>query len=316
MDQETQLVFLHKGYSWYLPYTIYQAKLISPISEIVFISDGVKFKGIKNIRMSRLNDKNLVEFNKYYSHMSTNPKSFELFCFERWFLLLNYMKIYNIQSVIHLDTDVLLYSSIDDIREAYSSLKWECGLLIPEQDPATYQWGASGHFSFWTIKMLEYFCHFLIFSFKDKNIFQKYKKKWDWHIENKKPGGICDMTSLYLFWQENRKDIINLAKEFNSNVIDHNINSYSNYKKDQYIMQSGIKKVVYKNGSPFFQSNLDPDSFVRVHALHLQGKGKNYIDKFFVGKSIPFKLYNTLNNNLILIISKICKLIERHYHKA
>jgi len=53
------------------------------------------------------------EFSNVYKHLSTNDYNFELMCFNRWFILLNYMKAKNINMCFHIDSDVLLFSDVE-----------------------------------------------------------------------------------------------------------------------------------------------------------------------------------------------------------
>ena len=52
----------------------------------------------------------------------------------------------------------------------------------------------------------------MIASFSEHEYLERYQKKWDWHLAQNKPGGICDMTTLYLFWEANQDRIVNMAK--------------------------------------------------------------------------------------------------------
>ena len=151
--------------------------------------------------------------------MSTNSSEFEQFCWLRWFYLLNLMKRTNIQSVFYFDSDVLIYSSISDMIKCYSDLKFKCGFCIPKQDFDSLRWAASGHASFWTIDMLEAFCDFILKSFQKSHYMKMYEKKWAWHRSSATQGGICDMTTLFLFWKEKSNEIVNFLKSHNGKYL-------------------------------------------------------------------------------------------------
>jgi hypothetical protein len=170
-----------------------------------------------------------------------------------------------VSSVLHLDSDVLLYSPIEEISNCYGHLNWECGLSIPKQDSNSFTWSASGHISYWTITTLEDFCNLTIASFSEREYLERYQKKWDWHLSQNKSGGICDMTTLYLFWEANQNRIINMAKSEQSNVFDLNMNIASNYENPQYVTESGIKKVHFVNGHPFLVPINQTEALDRAH---------------------------------------------------
>jgi len=311
MRQDTKIVFIHKGYNWYLPYVLYQAKYASPNSDIVLIGDILRFKGIQVEFLDNLQGNDIYQFKRDYSHMSTLSEQSELFCWSRWFYLLNYMRKYKVRSVLYLDSDVLLYSSIEEIKSAYSDLTWECGLSIPREDSSSmWWWSVSGHISYWTIDCLEDFCRIIINSFHNQEYLKQYRRKWDWHLSKQMPGGICDMTALYLFWKDNKNRIINLAKSHKSNVFDHSINLASNSATDRYVAESGIKKVKFVNRRPFFFRADEAGKLDRVHALHLQGDAKRFIRRFYTGKLFRGKTYGEGIFLLKSIKNKIRKLFN------
>ena len=294
-----------------MPYALYQAKSVSPNTDIVFIGDNLKFKGIQVELLDNLHSDEIEKFKTHYSHMSTNSEKFELFCWVRWFHLLNYMRKNDVQSVLHLDSDVLLYSSIEDIKKAYADLPLECALSIPKQDSNSFKWSASGHISYWTIDALEDFCHMIIDSYQNEDYLNLYKKKWNWHVTENKPGGICDMTTLYLFWQENTSRIVSLSRSHKGNVFDDNINSGSNSEVDQYITELGRKKVKFVKKRPFFVKETGREELDRVHALHLQGDAKLHIQRYYTGKFFPGKTYSDAAYFYGSVKKKIKKLVKR-----
>jgi hypothetical protein len=291
MEQDTKIVFIHKGNKWYLPYALYQAKNASPNSDIVLLGDSFKYKEIQGIHLDNLQGRDLIQFKNDYCHMSTNTEQFELFCWQRWFYLFNYMQKYRVHSVLHLDSDVLLYSSISDIKQAYSDVTWECGFSVPTQNKNPFEWAASGHISYWTIDSLGDFCRLIVESFQNHEYLELYSKIWNWHLTQKKPGGVSDMTALYLFWEANTNRIINMAKSNRANTFDHNINMASNHWTDQYVTEFGIKKIKFINRQPFILRDSEGEQLDRVHALHFQGGAKKYIRQFYTGKYFRGKAY-------------------------
>ena len=230
-------------------------------------------------------------FCQHYRHMSTNTEKFELLCWLRWFQLLQYMRRENVPSVLYLDSDVLLFSKLSDIRDIYAAALLEGGLLVPEQEEDTLIWCASGHISYWTADLLEEFCDFCVDSFCREAYLDRYQKKWNWHLNNKKPGGICDMTTLYLFWKERQKRITNLAKDFKGNVFDLAMCTGADYLEEEYVMQSGKKEVAFVNQHPAFRRNDGSGSSVRAHALHFQGASKLHIPRYYCGEYFKGKTY-------------------------
>lgn len=310
-DSETKIVFIHKGDCWYLPYVLYQAKTVSPETDIVLIGDGLIYSGICNENLDNYQSVALQDFKNNYIHMSTNSEEFELFCWLRWFYLLEYMRRNKVPSVLHLDSDVLLYSSIQDIKETFLDGNCSCGLLAPKKEFSLLHWTASGHASYWTIDSLAEFCAFSIDSFTDKKYLELYKVKWQAHVTKAEPGGICDMTTLYLYWYENQDSIQNLLIAKNGAAFDMGVSDASNYVDDEYVTITGRKKITFSKRQSYFHVATDENCMVRAHAIHFQGGAKKYLPKFYTGKYFKGKFTYELPAPLKSAIYKASRVIKK-----
>lgn len=211
MSRDIPVVFIHNGASWYLPYALCQAATVSPQNKVVLIGDSATVQGISHVPVGQFSDTAWTkEFLSRYIHMSPNPKEFEQFCFLRWHYLLEYMRRHDVEAAFYFDSDVLLYTSVEDIMRIYGPM--ECGFLVLEQDFNQLGWWASAHMSFWTRKSLEQFCGFILDCFRPGEDLDLLKCKWNWHVQNRAFGGISDMTALYLFWYRHQKEVVNLAR--------------------------------------------------------------------------------------------------------
>jgi hypothetical protein len=289
-----KIVFIHNGNSWYLPYVLNQARSVNGNSDVVLIGNCKVHEKVQFVPLENLRDRNSDTFRSRYHHMSDNKHEFELFCWLRWFYLLEYMRAEHVQSVLHLDSDVLLCSSVDEIKRNYSNTMSDCAFLIPRQDHDSFSWAASGHISFWTIDQLEEFCAFCLNSLCQREYQELYKQKWNWHLANQEPGGISDMTTLYLFWREREARITNLAIDHNGNVFDMLISSGFNYYEDEYLTESCKKQIRFIDRRPYLLRNDGSRNPVRVHALHFQGVAKRYIPYYYRGKGFRGKTYSDM----------------------
>ena len=168
MHKDTRIVFVHQGNRWYLPYVMRQAVSVNKSAhDVTLLGDTEHGDGVSTVPLEGLRSVWSDQFVKLYEHMSTNSERFELFCWLRWFYLLQYMQLEHVTHVLHLDTDALLYSSIQELHGVYGGMMTDCGLMVPEQDFSSFMWFASGHISYWTRAFLERFCDFVLRSFKD-----------------------------------------------------------------------------------------------------------------------------------------------------
>jgi len=291
MSEKPKIIFIHKGDSWFLPYALHQAITHNP-DDTILLSDQPPQKHFKGIHQVTFNDSDTVEvahFKQSYKHMSTNSVEFEIFCWLRWFHLLDLMKKENITSAFYLDTDVMLYASACEMFNHFSeSGELWCGFSIPEHADDSLDWTASGHTSYWTLESLEDFCKFITQSFSDPIHLAKYNKKWSWHQKNNVPGGICDMTTLFLFWREYSSKINNFAKTQNKCVIDHNANLSLNYSEQEYLMNRRIKAIKTIDGKGYFHRIAQNDS-IRAFSIHFQGGAKKYMALYYQGSRFYLK---------------------------
>ena len=155
---------------------------------------------------------------------------------------------------------------------------------------------------------MEDFTDFCIEAYSNKNIRDKLEAKWQWHIDNHKLRGIIDMTLLYL-WSKDNPKVANLTTVINNNMtLDHNINSSTNYLEDEYQMQFGLKKLIFKNGIPYgYNKNLNKE--IKFLCIHCQGGAKGVMrflyykqlrDFYYIGN-----LVRVTKGKMKLLIKKI-----------
>ncbi len=286
VDNDGAIVVVNAGWRWYLPYVLHQARFASRRSRVVLLGDARASRAATHVaQLSDLESREAREFRKHYRHMSSNAPGFELLCWLRWFYVLEYMRAEGVRSVLHLDSDVLLYSAMSEIEERYFADGCAGGYLVPDRSDGPLG-AASAHVSYWTRDFLEEFCAFSVRSFTDPGCLRLYREKWNFHRSNGVPGGVCDMTALFLFWRENRHRVRNLAVDFRGGAFDNNIGQSTNYQEDEYAVEGRYKRVRFFDGRPFLCAARS-GVWVRAHALHFQGCAKRLIPGFYRGA--PFR---------------------------
>jgi hypothetical protein len=304
MSSSVPIAFIHSNKSWYVPYTLNQATSINRNSNVFLLSNGAYKDGFaktKLVDFNSLNDDSIGLFKKAYIHRSTNSEKYETFCWLRWFYLLSFMKSQNLSEIVYLDSDILLFQPVDYILSNYLKEHHSCGLMIQSQSCQPYAWSTSGHLSYWTRSALQEFCDFSLKSFYEEKWSSMYEEKWRWHTENKISGGICDMTTLYLFWQENKNKIANFAQEANGGTCDYGFGTAHNFLPDEYCLKNNKKQVDYVDGKPVFRKG---DQRIYAYTIHFQGKTKKDIPDYYRG-SYFFK------ENIIYSVKNLPKKLTR-----
>lgn len=259
-------IVIHRGNQKYLKDVICCAE--NNKNKIILIGDKTNSEYENWINYEELNSPYFNDFKTHYVHMSSNPLKFELICFERYFLLYEFMKKKEINSCIMMDSDVLLYKKIN--CQMFEDIDIAC--TIPNQK-YEYSWVASPHYSFWTQKSLLDFIGFCISMYKE-NI-HVLKRKWNWNRENNIPGGICDMSLLYLYIQQTHFRVLNLSL-LQDGAWDDSLSS-SQIGDMCYKMSScwKIKRILKVKDDLYFES-VD-EVMMPVNIIHAQGDKKKFI---------------------------------------
>lgn len=294
MQQDTRIAVVHAGRGWYLPYTLSQAKFVSPESEVVFIGDTPAVARLIGVAKEPMDSLGAKVFENQYQHRHRRSPKIELISWLRWFYLLEYMRRKEADSVLYLDSDVLLFSSMSTLVDVYGEAVSDCGLEIPKQDHESHNWLASGGVSYWTRAALEDFCEFALESFSDSTYVSLYEQKWDWAqrtgLTSRMGGaGVSDMTTLYLWWWERRADVFNFSQDYRGNVIDHSFQVSMNHLQDEYeVDENGMKRHEWIDGELFFVKANSSRDRVRAHACHFSGGAKPLIRELYSGPR-PFR---------------------------
>ncbi|MEO1377862.1 MAG: hypothetical protein AAFW70_27005, partial [Cyanobacteria bacterium J06635_10] len=247
----------------YLIYSLAQAKELNPGSDIFLLGDNIN----KYLRFIHHEDFNLYcegakEFEKIYTdkHMSSNDLLFEMFCFQRWFILRDFMRKNQIKKCVHIDSDILLYANISEEQEKF------------DHSDFTVSRKGSGHNSFIKLEGIEEFCQFLIDFYTKPSLFKILESLWE--EKKSRPGGICDMTLLNQYYQRNTDKIAQTSDIINDSVYDGNINASHGFE-----MHNGIKNIFWVDGKPFCR-HLDSGKDIKFNSLHFQGKAKRLMKDY------------------------------------
>jgi hypothetical protein len=119
------------------------------------------------------------------------------------------------------------------------------------------------------------------------------------------------MTTLYLFWRDRATRITNLAIDHEGNVFDMLFSSGFNYCEDEYVTQSGTKKIKFIDRCPYLLRDNESKDPVRVHALHFQGIAKRHIPYYYCGKRFRGKTYSDMAVRLQSTSGKLRAVLSR-----
>ncbi len=284
------IVFIHQGYSPYLEFTLRQARAAAPDADIVLLGDAAndRFPYVRHVDGAGPGyAAAAAEVAGGYRHLSTNRAEFELGCFERWFRLRALFEAEGWTDAVVLDSDVLLFSDEAAMRRTHLGGA-ALGLAHPHKQPP-FGWTTSAHISYWTADRLADFCAFVLRSYTEPAVLARYQEKWGHHVATKAPGGVCDMTTLWLYAAESLgaegpDDVVNLLEVRDGATFDLNAALAENAWPGEYATADGLKAIRFVDGMPVVHSERT-GADVRFHALHLQGHAKARIPSLYRGPS-------------------------------
>lgn len=281
---EPHIIFIHRGRADYLEFSLKQALRFNPRERIHLIGDAavagygslVQFRPIESCMAGA------DEFAKVYEHHCTNPYDFELFCFQRWFVLRDFMRQERIEKCFYADSDIMIYFDAAKEYSRFSNydLMLSCGI--------------DGHGSWWkSLEILEKFCGFAydIYAKKDAknytrmiNHLARLQRLGHW-------GGVCDMTVLGLFKNLEPKRVAEATEINGGATYDDNLNVSLNGSADRYKTRGGIKKIIWREGIPFGRL-INTNQAVQFKTIHCQSTAKELMGTLYGYRQPNYLLYS------------------------
>jgi hypothetical protein len=213
----------------------------------------------------------------------TNNGTYQFLCFARVYFVKKLMEKYNLDLVMHLDSDCFFLESTGDMADAMGR-KLAYGI---EPIHNNIHMVGSIHNAFLTQK----FCNAFLQLYDDIYI-HGTKRHLLSHkimcIQNKIGGGkICDMNLYYILWQQKLLDILDMTQPFLYKgelcVFDHCIGNATGFEGGQTYQtikdEFGFIKKLRFEGSKVYQITTKGKE-IRLLTLHFNGQDKQRILKF------------------------------------
>ncbi|MDR0833280.1 MAG: hypothetical protein LBN93_03730 [Candidatus Symbiothrix sp.] len=277
------VIFVHKTNSFFLKHVLEQARIFNPDSTIYLLGDETndKFRkiGIEHYNIADFSEQ-AKEFSKLYKHQSSNTYDAELFCFQRWFILRDFVTKKGISNFLYLDSDVLLYCNIDTVFKEYLDVDFT---IVDHCCPSTVLFKSES---------LNDFCNFVW------NEFYTCIEKDNRNRE------ISDMTAFELYQKYKIPKVRDLTLIENNACFDGNINIAGNFIEDK-----GLKKIYWIDEKPYAKLK-ENQQLILLYNLHFQGDVKrqmynyriNFKHKHVAG--IFYRLRSELSLDLVIRVFK------------
>lgn len=262
----TPIFIVHKGNQKYLELSVrtcekyHDVHLLGDLSNKGFAD---KWHNIDEIRSDYI-----VQFNSVYKHMSTNPEWFEKMCFYRYIYMYEYAKNNKIYDFFHCDSDIILLQNLDCIKHFLTD--YLVGVMKPEHQH-NYRYTASPHISYWTLDGLKEFIEFFLITYASH--IDVLEEKYNYHVRHNIPGGVCDMTLLFLY-SNSSSHVFNLF-DLKCVSLDYNISSLESSCDSRLKSLFGLKRIKVINRDLYFLYDQGEPKIVLC--LHMQGRAKKFM---------------------------------------
>ncbi|PSB30672.1 tetratricopeptide repeat protein [Stenomitos frigidus] len=274
------IILIHRSNSNYLPYTIAQAKWTNPKSRLFFIGDeSNRYELVEHDFFAKYMDA-ATEFAHVYRHLSTNPIEYELFCFQRWFILKDFMSRQALEQCFYLDSDVMLY---EDITRDQQRLKNVQIALTADVPSAVFVNDFAS---------LERFCSFVFNLYQNPDSFQIIEAAFKAQLQNNLATSISDMFAFAEYRRQYPHQVGDLLEIKDDSTYDAGMTT-----SDGFELLNGVKAIHFQHQQPFGK-HLDSDKTIRFKVLHFQGRSKRSIKDYFTGDRLPTHLSHECNAQL------------------
>jgi len=254
------IIFIHRDACYYLPHSVAQARAISSDSPVIVLgNDGNRgLKGVRHVHYDQ-HAGSARKFQTIYQHRSDHRIHDELFCFQRWFVLRDFLRAENMDACLYLDSDVLLF--VDAGKELAALRERETFDLTAVQGTSL-----SPHSVFVPcLESLERLCEFQMLCYSDAEWFDRLEIHLNTLGEKENGGGVSDMTIFSLFNQSGKGCVLDLHQIRDETVFDLYLGRPSGYE-----MKDRLMRVSWIQGFPC-GLHLESGKWIRFKTLHFQG---------------------------------------------
>lgn len=284
MTLDYPIVIIHKNIREYFKICIEQAHFSSPKSRIIVLGNtpslAQEFDYIEYYNIDEYF--NLAkDFEKHYKHFSCNDYEYELFCIQRWFILYEFMSRNNIEHVLHIDSDVLLYTDFSKEEEYIK--------LVQQHDYTFFDIVGSMHTSFINSKeIIKKFLDFTIELYHNPEFLTKASELntsgKSFSIQNISSATInfppvSDMTLWLLFSHSKGVKALDTLNPINDTLINLNIEDLNPLYTHFAIEDKELLFVFFDEKNTPWTIDKKSKKFLKMYTLHFQGSNKKGLMK-------------------------------------
>lgn len=249
--------------------------------------------GVTFVPAEELDSPRLQAFEAVYVDLAPYYGGHSLIFFRRLFLMETFMRKYGYRNMVLLDSDILVYQ---DLSRFERFLSCDFGCCIDEdqhfspEDTQGLRWFANCGISYWTLEALDSFLGYCHDAYA--NHLDYLKTKLDYHITHNIPGGVTEMSLIYL-WVRDTPGLrfYNMAIPENGCAFNNSVWDARNYSNGEYIVNSKIrmKKFTFEAPDAMPTFYLTDGGKVHCYNIHFVGSAKAYMHDFRLYGSLTWR---------------------------
>lgn len=259
------LIYVHLGYNDYLDSVFKLTRHFNPSNRIILLGDNDNKHVAEKYSFEF---ENISYYNQPipYHHLSVNTEKYEKFCFQRWFIVKNFINKNNIETFIYSDSDnAVLFDFNSDFFP-------KNGILGNDQIIVPCLFSCSN-------QDLNVICNFYtqMYSLTKDQVFHKIHSTNYYQLHDNKIFHFSDMFFLKMAVDQLNLKFINMEHEpFSINT-------------QQACFNANINDVgtVHMVDHIFYQRKREDSTLVRLLNIHFAGAAKKYANIFM--EKMPFE---------------------------
>lgn len=277
MVKPFEIIFIQQDVRKHVAWALLQAKNTNPDAKIVLIGHPsyTCLSDLAEIHSSTDYQENAERLRPHFRSFSPNGLEFDFAVIARWLILYDYLRANNVEESVHLDSDVLVFSNLKQVRDEN----------YPDINFSTVE--VSGHTNY--IRNLAHFERFIKHiheAYTQENAYEILQAKADAWVAKAGGGGITDMTFVEEYSKLYPEESVDLSIPKNGGAFDINMeHEQSGYEMDE---GTGLKKILWKDGRPYGILN---GVKVLMHTLHLHGGNKDLMPDYMQVPRSEYKHY-------------------------
>ncbi len=282
------VIFIHKGYSPYLEYTLRQVQLSNPQTPIFLFGDDSNRDLTASLNVNHVDiaqfERTAFPFEKIYKHFSHKGHDFEMYCIKRYYVVQEIMREFDFDNVFICDSDLMIYCNLTEEAKRLNLDGYNVAFHV---HPAEWFGEVVAHSSYWTRQGLDQLCMYITELYT--NQLPRLERDYLDRLSRSMGTLISDNYILYRFYQEfkDQLSILDLTPIRDGIALDLIMNDWlmgTNYEMVEDIWFS-IKKVYKENGA-FYCFDKAKKQKIKFHTFHFNDSSKGVLHRYYQGNDL------------------------------